>query len=434
MLSLILRLALAVVFAISSVAKLADLTGTRRAVLDFGTPRFAIGAITIGLPFVELATSIALLAPSKIGAVAALALLAVFSLAIAINLARGLRPDCHCFGQSTPIGPWTLVRNAAIAAPAVAVLVGSDPGPSALRGEVIASACVAVVFWLGARFAVDLLRQHGRLLLRIEQLETALAGAGIAVQPAPRPHVGIPLGELAPAFRTATDQSLAELVERGLPILALFTDPTCPMCVALAPRVEAWQLAHADRMTIAVLHDHGGATARAYHSKGTPSAVVIDVAGVIASSHAQGVSEVEALVARMIAGDFAPPPGLRIGAPLPELVFADLEGTPVALTTQLDTTAETLVVFWNPSCGFCRAMRDELRALASRRAIVIVSTGDVATVRAEGFRAPLLDPELKGAAKLAVAGTPIGVMIGPDATIRSAPVMGAREIFALASR
>jgi len=433
MLSLILRLALAVVFAISSVAKLADLTGTRRAVVDFGTPRFAIGALVIGLPLVELATSIALLAASPIGPLAALSLLAVFSLAIAINLARGRRPDCHCFGQSTPIGPWTLVRNAAIAAPAVIVLAGSDPGPSALRWEVIASAVVAVVLWLGARFAVDLLRQHGRLLLRIEQLEAALATAGIAVQPAPRPHVGIPLGEPAPPFVTATGESLPELVARGLPILALFTDPTCPMCVALAPRVEAWQ--RAERMTVAVLHDRGGATARAYHSKGTPSAVVIDEAGAIASSHAQGAPEIEALVARMIAGDFDPPPGLRIGASLPELVYADLEGAPVALATQLDAAAETLVVFWNPSCGFCRAMRDELRALTAKRAIVIVSTGDVATVRAEGFRAPtLLDPDLERSSKLAVAGTPIGVMIGPDATVRSALVIGAERIFALAAR
>jgi hypothetical protein len=47
------------------------------------------------------------------GAVAALALLALFLAAIAFSFARGRRPDCHCFGQlhSAPIGSRTVIRN-----------------------------------------------------------------------------------------------------------------------------------------------------------------------------------------------------------------------------------------------------------------------------------------------------------------------------------
>ena len=103
---------------------------------------------------------------------------------------------------------------------------------------------------------------------------------------------------------------------------------------------------------------------------------------------------------------FDPPPGLRIGTVLPDLVLADLEGSEVSLIARLDAMTETLVVFWNPSCGFCRAMRDDLRALSGTRAMIIVSTGDVTTVLAEGFDAPtLLDPELRSAAKLEVGRT-----------------------------
>ena len=47
----------------------------------------------------------------------------VFSVAIALSLARGRAPECHCFGQlhSAPAGPMTLARNAVLAALAVFV-------------------------------------------------------------------------------------------------------------------------------------------------------------------------------------------------------------------------------------------------------------------------------------------------------------------------
>jgi hypothetical protein len=47
------------------------------------------------------------------GGAGALALLAIFIFGIAVNMARGRRPDCHCFGQihSAPVGWTTLVRN-----------------------------------------------------------------------------------------------------------------------------------------------------------------------------------------------------------------------------------------------------------------------------------------------------------------------------------
>ena len=53
------------------------------------------------LPLVELVIAAALVPASiaSIAAIAAIALLGVFVIAIVVNLARGRRPDCNCFGQ-----------------------------------------------------------------------------------------------------------------------------------------------------------------------------------------------------------------------------------------------------------------------------------------------------------------------------------------------
>src|SRR5450755_1312192 len=105
---LILRLILAAVFLVAGLAKLADLTGSQRAVRDFGVPTRLAVPLGLLLPLAELVVAIALLPRGWAwwGAVGALALLLVFVVGISSNLARGRAPDCHCFGQlhSEPIG------------------------------------------------------------------------------------------------------------------------------------------------------------------------------------------------------------------------------------------------------------------------------------------------------------------------------------------
>jgi uncharacterized membrane protein YphA (DoxX/SURF4 family) len=112
------RVALAVVFVVAAAAKLADLRGTRTSVAALGIPAPAARLVGTALPVVELSVASALLIPdtARIGAVAAAVLLSVFSGAIAVNLARGRRPACNCFGQlrSQPIGVPTLIRNLAL--------------------------------------------------------------------------------------------------------------------------------------------------------------------------------------------------------------------------------------------------------------------------------------------------------------------------------
>src|SRR5215203_2110882 len=177
---LVARLVLAGVFGGTGVAKLADRAGSSQALVDFGLPSSLANPLTILLPLAELAVALALISASTAlwGAMGALALLVLFIAGISINLARGRKPDCHCFGQlhSAPAGWKTLARNGVLAALAAFLLwAGYDgPGPSALAwlgalstaqvlalfGGVLVLALSAGQWW----FLIHLLRQNGRLL------------------------------------------------------------------------------------------------------------------------------------------------------------------------------------------------------------------------------------------------------------------------------
>src|SRR4028118_1258148 len=130
---LIGRLLLALVFLVAGLAKLADRAGSRQGLVDFGVPKSLAGPLGILLPLAELALAAALIPASTAwwGALGALALLLLFVAGIGANLARGRKPDCHCFGQlhSSPAGWSTLLRNGMLAA--VAGLTGRQGGGGA---------------------------------------------------------------------------------------------------------------------------------------------------------------------------------------------------------------------------------------------------------------------------------------------------------------
>ena len=83
--------------------------------VDFGVPEALSRAFAVFLPLAELACAAALIPVNWAwaGAVGVAGLLTVFVIAISVSLARGAKPDCHCFGQlrSEPVGAKTLIRN-----------------------------------------------------------------------------------------------------------------------------------------------------------------------------------------------------------------------------------------------------------------------------------------------------------------------------------
>ena len=331
------RALLCAVFLVAGLAKLADLSGSRQAMRDFGVPNKLADLFGLLLPLTELAVVVALVVPLTAwwGAVGALALLLIFVAGIAYNLAQGRRPDCHCFGQlhSAPAGWSTLIRNLVLAGVA-GLVVGfgrnaSGPGVIELvsgltvtqRIELIIGALLLVVLIGGGSLLVQILTQQGRLLLRIEALEKRL---GVPAQPAP----GLTLGTLAPVFelpnlegKTKTLQKLRSL---GRPLVLLFTDPACEPCTALLPEIAQWQREHAKKMVV-VLVSRGTVEANrakvteprvtnvflqkdreiaeAYKAFGTPSAVVVrHQDGTIGSALAQGADAIRALISGTLNG------------------------------------------------------------------------------------------------------------------------------------
>ena len=190
-LGLVAGLTVAAVFAAAGLGKLTDRKGTRKAVAEFGAPDRLVAPLALLLPVAELGIAVALLfaATRPAGAVGALVLLGIFSTAIAVSLARGQAPDCHCFGQlhSAPASWKTLVRNAALAGLGVVALAERGPGAFGWIGNLtpvgalaLATGVVAVGLLTGGGLAfVSLLRSHGRVLLRLDTVESALREAGI---------------------------------------------------------------------------------------------------------------------------------------------------------------------------------------------------------------------------------------------------------------
>lgn len=321
---LVLRLALAGVFATAAVAKLRDRAGARGAAEQFGAPAWLAGPLAVMLPLVELTVAAGLVVPASAAwaAAGAALLLAVFSLAIVRVLARGEAPDCHCFGSAAaaPVGRGTLARNGALLAAAVFVAAAgwSDAGLS--LGEVGAGALVVgALMVLQAAFSWQLFRQNGRLLMRVSALEEGLASAGPepALSPEPR-DVPLAIGEPAPGFALpdldGATMTLEDLLRPGRGVLLVFSDPGCGHCDPVLPLLgrarsaadvpvalvsqgsRAANLAKAGAHGVdPVLLQEDFQVADAYRIHGLPGAVLVDAEGRIASSRAVGAEEVAAL-------------------------------------------------------------------------------------------------------------------------------------------
>jgi peroxiredoxin len=316
------RILLALVFAFAATSKLVNRAGIRKTIAEFGVPPALANPVGSQLPVAELAVAVVLLTPwAWWGAVGALVLLSAFIVAIALNLLKGRTPDCNCFGQirSKPIGWGTVARNCALAVCAgVIVWVGpSHANVNAVSGlagglQMSTFALVIAAGMLAALAAETVLlwqlfRQHGRLLLRMDQLEQRLAVPASPVQ------IGLPMGTVAPSFvlttQTRKTLGLAALLRAGTPALLIFSDPNCQPCSTLLPEIKQWQHQYAETVRIAVvsrgaedanrllaqrfglkdvLIQTGSEVADAYQVTGTPAAVFIRADGTIGHEVALG--------------------------------------------------------------------------------------------------------------------------------------------------
>jgi uncharacterized membrane protein YphA (DoxX/SURF4 family)/peroxiredoxin len=477
---LAIRLVLVVVLAVAGVAKLADREGTRAAVAGFGIAGRLAAPLAVLLPVAELIAAALLLAglTARAGAALALVLMLSFTAAIARSISRGETPDCHCFGQihSAPAGPRTLARNVVLSgAAATVVITGAGTSATAWVSplstlelvELVVAVALAVALATSAVFGLRLLKRHGALLLRIDALETALASHGVPLPEAqPVEAEGLPVGTPAPDFELTDLRhrrvTLRSLRAAGRPVLLVFTDPGCGPCSALMPELATWQREHGERLRIALIsrgeregnlahaREHGLKTVliqrdreidERYLVSATPSAVLVDGEGLIASPVHAGGEQILALVMSQTgpslevhhheAADLG-----TIGAPAPDPALQTLDGEEVALSTRLQGT--TLVLFWNPACGFCERMLEDVRRFDAApppgaTSLVLISTGDPAANRAMNLRAPvLLDDSFRAGNAFGAAGTPSAVLVDRRGRIASEVAVGADAVLQLA--
>lgn len=98
------------------------------------------------------------------------------------------------------------------------------------------------------------------------------------------------------------------------------------------------------------------------------------------------------------------------------------------------------LLFWNPACGFCRAMHGDLLAWERRAPncgprLVVISSGDADSTRAEGFRSStLLDEGFTAGAALGVGGTPMAMLLDAQGRVGSVLVGGVDEVLAFVNR
>lgn len=174
-----LRMCLAGIFLLAAIAKLADHAVFRETVAAFGVPSKWVSAVSVAVVQIELVVAMLLLWADTAwwGGVSALVLLALLNIAIGVNLARGNKPSCQCFGQlhSAPISKATLLRNVALACGAILIVwqgqdhtyTGLGHWVNGIHGVMpIVVAVLTVALSIQGWLVFHLLRQHGRQIGR----------------------------------------------------------------------------------------------------------------------------------------------------------------------------------------------------------------------------------------------------------------------------
>lgn len=314
------------IFAVAGVAKLLDLKGSVAAVEGFGVPEPFSRPIGYGLPIAEIAIAIAMLpiAATRWSAGAGALLMAVFVAAMAVNLAQGKRPDCHCFGKlhSAPIGWQTITRNGAIGIAAV-VIATAGPGASLItwlddldgQGQFLLGLlliALAVLAWQSWTLE-QLSRSTAALTTRINTIDDLVNGEGEGIDrnPGPKP------GTEAPGFRLPAIGkglvSLDNLRALGKPSLLVFAEPSCSVCNTLMPKLGRWSRDLEQVLTIAVVTTgseeenrkkvdrHGlpwvllqerREVTMAYRVPGAPAAILVDREGRVANEMVYGADPI----------------------------------------------------------------------------------------------------------------------------------------------
>lgn len=322
---------------------------------------------------------------------------------------------------------------------------------------------------------LNVLRQQGRLLLRIEALEAR--GGAPDTHGAGDPRGGLPLATPFPHFRLASlegeDVSLEDF--QGKRVLLVHWSPECGFCRQIAADLARLSGDLSRRKTElvfvsygspeankALLEQHGlrspvllqpeGQTVAGFARMGTPVAYLLDEKGRIAKPVAVGAHEVPELAEeaagrrrrltseRPLSESLIEREGLKAGTRAPAFELPDLAGRTVSLAEHRGR--RVLLVFSDPECGPCDVLLPDLARLDRDHgkdglALMLVSRGGVEENRrkaeASGVEFPVvLQPGWKLSKEYGIFATPVAFLVDEEGVIERDVVRGPAEILALA--
>src|SRR5262249_46287346 len=110
-----------------------------------------------------------------------------------------------------------------------------------MTGTMLALILPWLLLAVGAWIGWQLVRQNGRILLRLEAIEQRLPQPRSPSAPAVGESQALPVGTIAPGFELPDlSGMLRKLSEfRGKNVLLLFYNPSCGFCTKFAPNLAA---------------------------------------------------------------------------------------------------------------------------------------------------------------------------------------------------
>ena len=345
---------------------------------------------------------------------------------------------------------------------------------------------LAILAALGAALCYRLLVRRGRLLLRVEALERALAASA----PAFGPEAGLPAGSVLLDFELwgLGGGRMALSSWRGRRILLIFVQPGCPFSRWALSRVtelaagtggerprpvvlttgdvdENRQWFSGPALGLPVGLQEGTEVATLNRIGATPAAYLVDERGTTVDRLAVGAEEILILAVgarlaaeppvgtdgppfnigvtalprdRSLGEALAEPTGLAVGSAVPSFRVPRLDGG--ELTAADLRRGPTLLIFADPSCEACLPLLPTLERLhraAAGPSVLMISRGTLAANRELAARHGLTFPigiqrhwDVSRAFGLQAA--PVGFLIDERGAIASEAAVGVERILALA--
>jgi peroxiredoxin len=349
-----------------------------------------------------------------------------------------------------------------------------------------------VLLWLlvamGAWLGYQLIRQNGRILLRLEAIDKRLSPGG---DDKPKKERGLRIGTVAPDFElpdlAGERHKLSDL--HGKDLLVIFFNAKCGFCTKMADDLAALPLDAEDGRAVPVVVTTGDRednlqlvgrhgircpvllqkemeVASQFHAQGTPMGYLIDKEGRIASELTIGSEALLKLAEkaperapvnrngsnasanssakhadkdyRSLAASRLNRKGLKAGARAPEFRLPRIDGGELSLGEFHGR--RVLLVFSDPHCGPCAELAPRLQEIHLERPelnVLVISRGDVEENRDKtselGLTFPIvLQQKWEVSLKYAMFATPIGYLIDEQGILASDVAVGIEPILALA--